>query len=65
MIDQGFAMRLGPCPQCGSALVERPNKHTGVHFIGCSQWPDCDYTLPIPAHEHMRRAGASTLPGFE
>lgn len=30
-----------PCPRCGSPTVERTNRSTGVHFLGCSQFPRC------------------------
>lgn len=33
------------CPKCGSQLVYR-NSRFGK-FIGCSRYPDCDYTRPI------------------
>lgn len=33
------------CPKCGSQLVYR-NSRFGK-FIGCSKYPDCDYTKPI------------------
>lgn len=53
------------CPQCGSPIVERTNKASGHPFWGCSQWPECSFTQPIPADVWMRRQGASPLPGFE
>lgn len=29
------------CPRCGSALVQRRNRRTKEHFLGCSQFPKC------------------------
>ncbi|ALS96394.1 restriction endonuclease [Xanthomonas oryzae] len=29
------------CPRCGSALVQRTNRHTSEKFLGCSQFPRC------------------------
>ncbi|MCW0368607.1 hypothetical protein NB699_003590 [Xanthomonas sacchari] len=29
------------CPRCGSALVQRINRHTGDAFLGCSHFPRC------------------------
>ncbi|APO95761.1 restriction endonuclease [Xanthomonas vesicatoria] len=29
------------CPRCGSAFVQRRNRRTGEHFLGCSQFPKC------------------------
>jgi DNA topoisomerase-1 len=34
------------CPKCGSPLVVRVGKRG--RFLGCSSYPDCDYTQPIP-----------------
>ncbi len=31
-----------PCPKCGNELVKRKGKY-GM-FLGCSTYPDCDYT---------------------
>lgn len=33
------------CPKCGSQLIYRNSKFG--KFIGCSKYPDCDYTKPI------------------
>lgn len=33
------------CPECGSQLVYRNSKYG--KFIGCSNYPECDYTRPI------------------
>ncbi len=33
------------CPKCGSQLIYRNSKFG--KFIGCSKYPDCDYTRPI------------------
>jgi ssDNA-binding Zn-finger/Zn-ribbon topoisomerase 1 len=35
------------CPRCNANLVERVNKSTGIHFVGCSSWPDCRYSASI------------------
>lgn len=53
------------CPDCSSELVIRTNRKTQTEFWGCSRFPECAYTTEISAYEHMRRAGASTLPGFD
>lgn len=29
------------CPRCGSTLVQRKNRRTGEHFLGCSRFPRC------------------------
>jgi len=35
------------CPMCGSSLVVRTNNNTGNNFIGCSQFPKCNFTKPV------------------
>ncbi len=38
---------IGKCPECGGELVVRKSK-AGKRFIGCSNFPDCTFTLPLP-----------------
>jgi restriction system protein len=37
------------CPKCASGLVERRNRRTGEVFLGCSCYPACRHTQPLPA----------------
>lgn len=53
-----------PCPVCGAARVERVNHASGKPFVGCANWPECSWTMPLPVDEQMRRLGAEPLPGF-
>jgi ssDNA-binding Zn-finger/Zn-ribbon topoisomerase 1 len=46
-----------PCPKCGAPLVERTNRDTGAPFWGCSQYPQCAYTQPVPESVKLRKAG--------
>lgn len=39
---------VGKCPQCGKDLQLRVSQKTRSMFIGCSGWPDCDVTYPLP-----------------
>ena len=39
---------VGPCPKCGKDLQLRASSKTRSMFIGCSGWPDCDVTYPLP-----------------
>jgi len=39
--------KLGRCPECGAALLLRRSKR-GNRFIGCSNFPHCDFSLPLP-----------------
>jgi len=44
-----FAVRKNElCPQCGAELVIRSGKHGA--FLGCSQYPECDYIRPLKNH---------------
>ncbi len=36
---------LGPCPKCGGVLIV---KRVGKRFIGCSNYPKCEFSLPLP-----------------
>jgi DNA topoisomerase-1 len=38
---------IGKCPECGSELMVRRSKR-GSRFIGCSGYPDCTFSLPLP-----------------
>lgn len=43
MADTGVPEVQAPvCPKCGSGLVKRRGKYGA--FLGCSTYPDCDYT---------------------
>jgi DNA topoisomerase-1 len=35
------------CPQCQRALVIRYSKKTGSKFLGCSGYPECNFTKPV------------------
>ena len=52
------------CPNCGPAvrLVIREQRDTGHLFLGCSRWPDCDFTEPLPESLKMRAMGQPELP---
>lgn len=41
-------MYVGPCPKCGKDLQLRTSQKTRSMFIGCSGWPECDVTYPLP-----------------
>ena len=53
------------CPDCARPLKVRTNGETGQKFLGCTEYPDCRYTEPLPEDLVMRIAGAATLPGIE
>ncbi len=39
---------VGKCPRCGKDLQLRASQKTKSMFIGCSGWPECDVTYPLP-----------------
>lgn len=38
---------VGDCPNCGSELIIRRGRR-GSRFIGCTGYPECTFTLPLP-----------------
>ncbi|MHC1565315.1 MAG: DNA topoisomerase I [Candidatus Syntropharchaeales archaeon] len=40
-------MVVGSCPDCGKELIIRRSRR-GSRFIGCTAYPDCTYSLPLP-----------------
>lgn len=36
------------CPRCGGIMVERMNKRSGEHFLGCQRYPQCKGTRSLP-----------------
>jgi DNA topoisomerase-1 len=38
---------VGTCPKCGSDLFLATSKR-GKRFVGCSNYPTCDFSLPMP-----------------
>lgn len=38
---------VGKCQKCSSDLIIRKSRK-GSRFIGCSSYPKCDFTLPLP-----------------
>jgi hypothetical protein len=51
------------CPECSAdtRMVIRRNKKNGTLFLGCPNWPKCQYTSPIPEHIKMEAAGQPSL----
>ncbi len=53
------------CPVCGAPLVIRTNRETEEQFLGCSQYPNCKHSEPLPESMKLMAMGAQMLPGFE
>ncbi|MFB6138172.1 MAG: DNA topoisomerase [Halobacteriaceae archaeon] len=68
VLDEG----TGSCPDCGAAeggdlAVKR--LENGSRLVGCTRYPDCEYSLPFPRHgsvvETGERCGDHDLPELE
>jgi len=49
--DEEPDLIVGPCPECGEAeggelAIKR--LRSGGRLVGCTRYPDCDYSLPMP-----------------
>lgn len=40
--------RVGACPSCGRDLLVKYSPKTRQKFVGCSGWPECEVTYPLP-----------------
>ena len=40
--------KVGVCPKTGHDLLIKSSAKTRGQFVGCSGWPDCDVTYPLP-----------------
>jgi DNA topoisomerase IA len=49
------ANSVGPCPRCQKDLVIRTSKFGG-QFIGCSGYPNCTHTWPLPKDPSKKTA---------
>ncbi|MFC7166598.1 DNA topoisomerase I [Halospeciosus flavus] len=49
--EEAEEVAIGACPECGEEhggelLIKQ--LQTGSRLVGCSRYPDCDYSLPLP-----------------
>ncbi len=49
------------CIECGAKMVIRSRGSDGAKFLGCSNYPTCKHTEPIPQDLVMRLMGQPTL----
>ena len=49
------------CPKCGNLLIVKTNRVSEHQFLGCPNWPECDYTRGIPEAWIMRAQGQKGL----
>jgi DNA topoisomerase-1 len=52
--------KVGTCPQCGRDLLMR-KAHAGGRFIGCSGYPDCNYTASAPTGVTCPKCGQGMI----
>ncbi|MFN8525138.1 MAG: topoisomerase DNA-binding C4 zinc finger domain-containing protein [Chloroflexota bacterium] len=52
------------CTACGGQLIERENRQNGGRFLGCSNYPQCAHTAPIPAFVYQVRAALRRRRGW-
>lgn len=48
--EHALTDEYGRCPKCQASLELKFSKHGS--FIGCSQYPDCDYSRPLTEHQN-------------
>ncbi|MEF8834882.1 MAG: DNA topoisomerase I [Candidatus Thermoplasmatota archaeon] len=46
----------GECPECGGEMSEQ-RSYKGKRFLGCSNYPDCKNTYPLPQKGGLESAG--------
>lgn len=49
--EQALEGAREPCPKCGSDIVIKHGK--SGPFLGCTSYPECDFTRPIVEHERI------------
>ena len=45
------------CPRCGAPMVERINRDTAEHFLGCARFPECRGTRQISRQQYRAAGG--------
>lgn len=51
------------CPKCGALLTIKRNRETGEEYIGCTSFPSCNHTEPLPESIKLRRQGQEDMFG--
>jgi len=46
---------MGPCPNCGEELRMIVSKKSGKRFIGCSGYPKCSTSFPLPQKGYLTK----------
>lgn len=45
------------CPKCGRRLQIKRRRKDGRNFLGCTGYPECEHTQPLPQDVAMRALG--------
>lgn len=48
---------LGICPKCSGELRIIKSKRTGLSFVGCTSYPKCDNSYPLPHRARYDKTG--------
>ena len=49
------------CPNCYRPMAIKRNRQNDTRFLGCSGYPDCTYTKPLPESVQLREKGYKEL----
>ena len=49
------------CPNCSATLIVKTNRETESQFLGCPNYPTCNYTTAITEAMRMELAGEPKL----
>jgi DNA topoisomerase-1 len=44
---------IGECPDCSTGELAIKRVQTGSRLVGCTDYPDCDYSLPLPKNGEL------------
>lgn len=60
---------IGDCPSCSTGDLAIKRVQTGSRLLGCTTYPDCDYSLPLPREGEItitdEQCSDHHLPGIE
>ncbi len=57
LVARREARRIGKCPKCGGELRIIRSKKTKLFFVGCSNYPKCTNSYPLPRNARIEVTG--------
>ena len=51
--ESELAYMLGKCTKCGKGDLIIKKSRNNKQFVGCSSWPDCDNSYPLPQYARI------------